>query len=99
MKVRKGCPASGITGFGTDSGSGRSRVPSPPARTSACKSAGLRHGLLRPGAEATRASDALECEAGRAKQVGVQEVAPVDDQRARHALLHLAGPVEVAELG
>jgi hypothetical protein len=36
MNVRNGRPANGITGFGVVSVSGRSRVPSPPARTSAC---------------------------------------------------------------
>ena len=36
MKERNGRPASGITGFGVVSVSGLSRVPSPPASTSAC---------------------------------------------------------------
>ena len=36
MNVMNGRPANGITGFGVVSVSGRSRVPSPPARTSAC---------------------------------------------------------------
>ena len=36
MNVRNGRPANGITGFGVVSVSGRSRVPSPPARTRAC---------------------------------------------------------------
>src|SRR5205823_7202150 len=98
MKVRKGRPASGITGFGTESVSGRSRVPSPPARTSACKSARLRHRLLRPAGEVARPPDALEREAGRAEQLHVEEVAAVDDQRARHPLLDLTPPVELAEL-
>ena len=36
MYEMNGRPASGTTGFGTDDVSGRSRVPSPPARISAC---------------------------------------------------------------
>ncbi len=36
-KVRNGRPARGITGLGTVRVSGRRRVPSPPASTSACK--------------------------------------------------------------
>src|SRR6266480_6624218 len=97
MKVRKGRPASGITGFGTESVSGRSRVPSPPARTSACNSARPRDGLLRPAETLGRAADALDGEARRGQKLRVEEVASVDDDRPAHALLDL-GPVELAEL-
>src|SRR3954449_13180158 len=77
MKVRKGRPASGITGFGVVYVSGRRRVPSPPASTSAC----------------TLPADPLVGEAGRDERIAVQEVAAVDDERDAHALLHLARPV------
>src|SRR5919199_5971120 len=93
MNVRNDRPASGMTGFGTESVSGRSRVPSPPARTSARKSGGPRDGL-----GPARATDPLERVAERAEQLGVQEVAPVDHERPRHPLLDLAAPVELAEL-
>src|SRR3954468_1344721 len=46
MKLRKGRPASGSTGFGVVSVSGRRRVPSPPASTTACTS-GSSRGVVR----------------------------------------------------
>src|SRR5947209_214853 len=83
MNDRNGRPARGMTGFATVRVSGRRRVPSPPASTSACMSA----------------ADPLVFEAGTTEQLGVEKVAPVDDQRVRHPLHHLARPVEIAELG
>src|SRR5947209_5321743 len=82
MNDRNGRPASGITGFGSVSVSGRRRVPSPPASTRACISA----------------ADALVREAGAAQQLGVEVVAAVDDERVGHPALDLAGPVELVEL-
>src|SRR4051794_35814331 len=49
MKLRKGRPASGSTGFGVVSVSGRRRVPAPPASTSACTS-GSSRGVARRAA-------------------------------------------------
>src|SRR3954465_15057821 len=74
MKLRKGRPASGITGLGTVCVSGRRRGPSPPAGTSAC---------IR------LAPDALVREAGRDQLVPVEEVATVHKQRRVHQLLHV----------
>src|SRR5438270_1050651 len=82
MNDRNGLPASGMTGFGSVSVSGRRRVPSPPARTSACMSA----------------ADALVHVPRAAEQLAVEEVAAVDDERIGHPPLDLAGPVELAEL-
>src|SRR3954453_7646294 len=84
MNVRKGRPASGITGFGSVSVSGRRRVPSPPASTSACT--------------ARLPADALVGEAGRGEQLAVEEVAAVDHQRPAHGRAR-RGPVELSELG
>src|SRR3954447_794089 len=146
MKLRKGRPASGSTGFGVVSVSGRRRVPAPPASTSACTSGssrGVARGAARLWGRQTRtqgdpiagsdrgdrgrsmtgpeaadarapsreepltgygrrdvggAADALICEAGGHERVTVEEVASVDDQRVAHALLDLAGPVELREL-
>src|SRR5919204_5426195 len=74
MNVRNGRPASGITGFGTVWVSGRRRVPSPPASTSACISS---------------AADALVREAGPHQLVAVEEVAAVDYQRLLHPVPHV----------
>src|SRR4051812_46620902 len=82
MKVRNGRPASGITGLGTVRVSGRRRVPSPPASTSACIGS---------------AAYALVAEAGLLQRLGVEEVAPVDDQRHAHPFAQRR-PVELAEL-
>src|ERR687897_1235239 len=84
MNDRNGWPARGITGLGVVSVSGLSRVPSPPASTRAC--------IRLP-------ADPLVCEAAGHELLAVEEVAPVHDERDAHALLHLAGPVELAELG
>src|SRR6478672_9651441 len=83
MKLRNGRPASGITGLGTVSVSGRRRVPSPPASTSACT--------------ARLPADALVGEARRGEQLAVEEVAAVDDERALHRPVRRS-PVEVPEL-
>src|SRR3954468_24570831 len=85
MNVRNGRPASGITGFASASVSGRRRVPSPPASTSACTGPGL-------------PADALVREALVPQEGTVEEVAPVDDERLAHLGLG-GGPVELAELG
>src|SRR3954452_2897998 len=83
MKAMNGRSTSGTTGLGTVVVSGRSRVPSPPARMSAC----------------TRSAppDALVGEPRAGDAVPVERVAPVDDEVAAHARGHL-GPVEVGEL-
>src|SRR5437867_4271554 len=73
MNVRKGRPASGITGIGTVKVSGLSRVPSPPARMSACT--GLH-------------ADALVREPGPLETLPLEKVAAVDDERRLHPLLH-----------
>src|SRR3954468_4322618 len=86
MKLRNGRPASGITGFGVVRVSGLSLVPSPPARTTAS--------IGRP-----LAADALVRVAGARHELAVEEVAPVHDERLLELLLHLARPVELAELG
>src|ERR1700750_1862166 len=78
MKVKKGRPASGITGLGTVCVSGRRRVPSPPASTSAC--------MELP-------ADALVGEAGRDRLVAVEVVPAVHHQRCLHQLFHVAHPV------
>src|SRR4051812_202034 len=84
MNVRNGRPASGITGFGSVSVSGRRRVPSPPASTSACTGG--------PGLPA----DALVREALLLQEGTVEEVAPVDYERLAH--LGLRGrPGQLAE--
>src|SRR5256885_6259415 len=84
MKVRKGRPARGMTGLGTVRVSGRSRVPSPPARTSACIGGSAPHALVR--------------EAGGGERLAVEVVAAVDDQRALHGVLYIVRPVELLEL-
>src|SRR3954447_6231001 len=84
MKVRKGRPARGMTGFGTVRVSGRSRVPSPPARTSACILGSAPHTLVG--------------EARGDQPLAVEVVAAVDDQRGLHRVLYIVRPVEVLEL-
>src|SRR5215217_6652816 len=84
MNERNARPASGITGFGVVSVSGLSRVPSPPASTSAC--------MPLP-------ADPFVGESGLHERLPVEKVAAVDHQRHAHAALDLAGPVELAELG
>src|SRR3954464_9353834 len=84
VKLRNGRPASGMTGFGTVRVSGRSRVPSPPARTSACIGGSAPHALV--------------CEAGGCECLAVEVVAAVDDQRALHGVLYIVRPVELLEL-
>src|SRR5262245_61528524 len=71
------------TGFGIPVVSGRSLVPSPPTRMTACT-------LLVP-------ADALVDEAGGVDRRGIERVAPVDHDLARHRAGD-GGPVEVAEL-
>src|SRR5919201_2588025 len=84
MKLRNGRPASGITGFGTVRVSGLRRVPSPPARTSACISRSTPHALVG--------------EAGGAESLAVEVVAAVDDQGCLHRVLDPVFPVELPEL-
>src|SRR3954467_11231641 len=65
----KGRSTSGTTGWGTVEVSGRRRVPSPPARISACMSApGSRAGTIRDGGppDGFRRSD------GRARRGGLE---------------------------
>src|SRR3954471_5735574 len=78
-----GRSTSGTTGLGTVEVSGRSRVPSPPARIRAC---------MR-----SAPPDALVGEARAGDAGAVERVAPVDDEVAPHAGGHLR-PVEVGEL-
>ena len=82
-----GRSTSGTTGLGTVEVSGRRRVPSPPARISAC--------ISRPVAR--RPSDGLVDQARGARGLRVDEVAPVDEQRAAHRPLD-AGEIELEEL-
>src|SRR5215210_6247354 len=70
MNAMNGRSTSGTTGLGTVEVSGRSLVPSPPARIRACIA--RRRGSTPP--------DPLVA------QPGVERVAPVDDHVARHAL-------------
>src|SRR5712691_5267703 len=90
MCATNGLSASGTTGLGTVEVSGRSRVPSPPARIRACMRAASSSGAPPP--------DALVLEARRPDGDRVEEVAPVDDQATAHPLGD-RGPVELAELG
>src|SRR5512135_1183101 len=83
MYETNGRSTSGTTGLGIVEVSGRRRVPSPPARISACT------GLLP--------SYALVEEPGVAHDARVGEVAPVDDELAAHPPGHV-GPIELAEL-
>ena len=81
-------------GFGTDSVSGRSRVPSPPTRTIACiASVGAVGEAALDGA-----ADALVGEAGRAERPGSRKLRP-STSSGRAIRSAAAGPVEVGELG
>ena len=71
-----GRSTSGTTGLGTVEVSGRRRVPSPPARISACIEPA-------PFAVGRRASDGLVDQARGPRGLRVDEVAPVDEQRPR----------------
>jgi len=75
--------------LGTVVVSGRSRVPSPPTRMTACTATHRRDPKVAP--------DALVAQPGRLDRLGVERVAAVDDELARHRVRHLA-PVEVLEL-
>src|SRR5438477_8648953 len=75
---------SGTTGFGIVEVSGRSRVPSPPARIRACKV------LLAP-------PDALVGQTRRPDRVWIEEVASVEQELASHAARHF-GPIELGEV-
>src|SRR5579859_5792234 len=86
MYEMKGWPARGTTGLGMVEVSGRSRVPSPPARIRACTSCPL------------SAADALVHESGGLDDVAGEEVAAVDDQAPGHPFGH-PRPVELGELG
>src|SRR5688500_14939817 len=99
-----------MTGLGTVEVSGRSRVPSPPTRMTACtrplSRAGAGRGRLdacaRDGGglgDLARATtpDPLVAQAGAAHLRGLERVAPVDQQVPAHRVGDLA-PVEVAEL-
>src|ERR1700726_3982025 len=97
----KGRSTSGTTGFGTVEVSGRSRVPSPPARITACIRAllpGSGHARCPP-LPARRSPPAypLVDEARGADAVGVERVAPVDDQVTAHPPRDLV-PLELHEL-
>src|SRR5919202_5019868 len=95
MKLRNGRPASGSTGLGVVSVSGRRRVPSPPASTSACISGPT---LGRDGrGDVGCAADTLVREARCDERVAVEEVAAVDDQGVGHDAAN-AIPVELEEL-
>src|SRR3954447_140128 len=85
MYARNGRSTSGRTGFGTVAVSGRSRVPSPPTRITACT------------AGSSPLPDALVEQAGRAHGLRVERVAPVDEHRARHRVGD-PGEVELLEL-
>src|SRR5918998_2068367 len=89
MKTMKGRSTRGTTGLGTVEVSGRSRVPSPPARMSACTSD-------RPVDRG--AADRLIGQPGGAGGLGVEEVAAVDEQGSAHRGRH-AGEGERLELG
>src|SRR6202521_4408150 len=78
-----GRSTSGTTGLGSVEVRGRSRVPSPPTRITACT------GSTPP--------DALVGKASRADRLRVQRVAAVDKQVAAHAASHL-GPIELSQL-
>src|SRR5579884_265157 len=87
-----GWETSETTGFGTVEVNGRSRVPSPPTRISACTP-------NAPGpAPAESAADPLVDEARGLRLRTVDEVAAVDQDPAARHLGH-PRPVEVGELG
>src|SRR5919199_313662 len=98
MNAMNGRSTSGTTGFGTVEVNGRSRVPSPPARMSACTDS--EEAQLDAGAPsgARGAADPLVDEPRVADPLGVQEVAPVDEQVAPHRVGNRP-QVQLAELG
>src|SRR5512146_1544776 len=83
MNVMNGRLTSGTTGLGIVDVSGRSRVPSPPTRMSACTE--------------RLPADALVDEPGVARDRRIDEVAAVDQNLAGHPAGDLT-PLEVAEL-
>src|SRR5690348_12175153 len=87
MYEMNGRPTSGTTGLGIVEVSGRRRVPSPPARISACMSP-------RPLDDHHLPPDAFVDEPGCPDRLGIDEVAAVDDQAPWHPLRHLR-PVEL----
>src|SRR5215208_8540388 len=99
MKAMNGRSTSGTTGLGTVEVSGRSRVPSPPARMSACMEASGAPELLEgawPGDGGP--ADPFVVQPGGGDGSGVEQVAPVDDQRPAHAPGDLV-EVHLGELG
>src|SRR4051812_32950487 len=89
MKLRKGRPASGSTGFGVVSVSGRRRVPSPPASTSACTS-GSSRSMAGPEAADARAPSREEPLTG----YGRRDVGGAADALVREARGHQRVAVE-----
>src|SRR3954462_10992880 len=87
----KGRSTKGTTGLGTVEVSGRRRVPSPPARMSACT------GGSAPAVGA-RPADALVDQAGSPYRGRVPVVAAGDEQASPHPVRDL-GEVELRELG
>ena len=83
-------------GLGIDEVSGRSRVPSPPTRTTARISALARSASARHAPPA-RAPDALVAQARGARGRRIERVAPVDQHVAPHRARD-GGEVELAEL-
>src|ERR1700730_16917271 len=99
----KGRSTSWTTGLGTVEVSGRSRVPSPPTRISACMTrtpAGPRFWLCKTlptnRLANSSSSNALIDKAGLADRGAVDEVAPVHEQVPGHPLAH-AAPVQLGE--
>src|SRR3954451_18779366 len=102
MKTTNGRSTSGTTGLGTVVVRGRRRVPSPPARIRACTRLGPADGagglrLRGRGARPRGPADALIGEPRIVHAVGIEEVAPVDQQVAAHRGRQLA-QIELAEL-
>src|SRR5215208_7387111 len=81
MKAMNGRSTSGTTGLGTVEVSGRSLVPSPPTRITACMEGFSRE---RQGCHAA-ASDALVRESGRLDRGGIEGVPAVHDEGPAHA--------------
>src|SRR3954452_20678755 len=100
-----GRPARGSTGFGTVLVRGRRRVPSPPARISACTPSPVyvlrllsgRYANGRGAVTRAWAPDRGVGDAGVPHYLRVEEVITGDEQRIRHSLGDLA-PVELGEL-
>src|SRR4051795_10363484 len=86
MKATNGRSTSGTTGLGTVEVSGRSRVPSPPTRITACTRAPSRRPPYAPVGQP-----------GGGDRGRVQRVAPVDEQLPAHLPRHRA-EVELLEL-